>query len=57
MKRCRICGDEIRADARYCSPACRLDAIGRQDLVVKKDVRIGWNMVQKTTTRRQRSKA
>lgn len=46
-KRCRFCRAVIEAGERYCGPQCRLNAVGRQDLVVKQDAERGWNTVAK----------
>lgn len=48
MKECRHCGDPIKAGERFCSPQCRLQSLGREDLVIKKDAEAGWIHVTKT---------
>jgi hypothetical protein len=47
LKRCRFCGSPVEAGERYCTPACRLTALGRTDLAVKADAAAGWTLVCK----------
>lgn len=42
QKRCRFCKAMIESGERYCSPECRLHALGRQDLITKQDADRGW---------------
>ena len=47
LKRCRFCGSPVEAGERYCTPACRLTALGRSDLAVRADAAAGWALVCK----------
>jgi hypothetical protein len=46
-KRCRFCGVPVVAGERFCSPNCRLTAVGRSELAVKEDVTAGWALICK----------